>query len=209
MMLLVALGLLAGAGVYWWKARRPEPVAVRLPQTFTVGANGLPTISAALAQARDRDTIYVGIGEYREQLTLKSGVAMIARPPREAILRAPALNTGPAIIADHVEFARLSGFKIEANAEMPLSAGIVLTDSSVEIDDMEIAGAEVGIVIRGGGRSTLRGNAIHDCTGAPGHAAMIEGAGDERPDAGGGGWPWVLSDLKSLLETGTAFSRAG
>ena len=49
----------------------------------------------------------------------------------------------------------------------------------------------------------------HDCTGAPGHAAMIEGAGDERPDAGGGGWPWVLSDLKSLLETGTAFSRAG
>jgi uncharacterized protein YndB with AHSA1/START domain len=50
---------------------------------------------------------------------------------------------------------------------------------------------------------------IHDCTGAPGHAAMIEGAGDERPDAGGGGWPWVLSDLKSLLETGTAFSRAG
>src|SRR3954452_7206982 len=27
----------------------------------------------------------------------------------------------------------------------------------------------------------------HDCTGAPGHAAMIEGAADERPDAGGGG----------------------
>jgi len=49
----------------------------------------------------------------------------------------------------------------------------------------------------------------HDCSGAPGHAAMTEGAGDELPGAGGGGWPWVLSDLKSLLETGTAFSRAG
>ena len=49
----------------------------------------------------------------------------------------------------------------------------------------------------------------HDCTDAPGHAPMIEGAGDARPDAGGGGWPWILSDLKSLLETGTAFSRAG
>ena len=47
----------------------------------------------------------------------------------------------------------------------------------------------------------------HDCTGAPGHAAMTEGAGDELPGAGGGGWPWVLSDLKTLLETGTAFSR--
>ena len=31
---------------------------------------------------------------------------------------------------------------------------------------------------------------------------------DDQPGAGGGGWPWVLSDLKSLLETGTAFSRA-
>jgi uncharacterized protein YndB with AHSA1/START domain len=49
----------------------------------------------------------------------------------------------------------------------------------------------------------------HDCTGAPGHAAMTEGAGGEAPGSGGGGWPWVLSDLKSLLETGTAFSRAG
>jgi hypothetical protein len=44
----------------------------------------------------------------------------------------------------------------------------------------------------------------HDCTGAPGHAAMTEGAGDELPGAGGGGWPWVLSDLKSLLETGSS-----
>jgi uncharacterized protein YndB with AHSA1/START domain len=49
----------------------------------------------------------------------------------------------------------------------------------------------------------------HDCTGAPGHAAMTGGAGAELPGAGGGGWPWVLSDLKSLLETGTAFSRPG
>jgi serine/threonine protein phosphatase PrpC len=160
----VALLLLAVAGAIWWKGRRPEPVAVRTPQAFTVGANGLASISAALAQARDRDTIYVGAGEYREQLTLKSGVAIIARPPREAVLRAPAVGPGPAIVADRVEFARLSGLNIQANAEMPLSAGIVLTDSSVEIDDMEIAGPEVGIVIRGGGRSTLRGNAIHDCT---------------------------------------------
>ncbi len=48
----------------------------------------------------------------------------------------------------------------------------------------------------------------HDCTGAPGHAAMTGGTGDALPGAGGGGWPWVLSDLKSLLETGTAFSRS-
>jgi hypothetical protein len=39
-----------------------------------------------------------------------------------------------------------------------------------------------------------------DVTGAPMVAGMVPGGGD--PAKGGGGWPWVLSDLKSLLETG-------
>src|SRR5262245_2688620 len=41
---------------------------------------------------------------------------------------------------------------------------------------------------------------IHDVAGAPMVADMVPGGGD--PSQGGGGWPWVLSDLKSLLETG-------
>jgi uncharacterized protein YndB with AHSA1/START domain len=41
---------------------------------------------------------------------------------------------------------------------------------------------------------------IHDVAGAPIIAHMVAGQGD--PNRGGGGWPWVLSDLKSLLETG-------
>src|SRR5262245_8202637 len=40
----------------------------------------------------------------------------------------------------------------------------------------------------------------HDVTGAPLVAGMVPGGGD--PAQGGGGWPWILSDLKSLLETG-------
>jgi uncharacterized protein YndB with AHSA1/START domain len=40
----------------------------------------------------------------------------------------------------------------------------------------------------------------HDVTGAPMVAGMVPGSGD--PAQGGGGWPWVLSDLKSLIETG-------
>jgi uncharacterized protein YndB with AHSA1/START domain len=40
----------------------------------------------------------------------------------------------------------------------------------------------------------------HDVTGAPLVAGMVPGGGD--PVRGGGGWPWTLSDLKSLLETG-------
>ena len=37
----------------------------------------------------------------------------------------------------------------------------------------------------------------HDLAGAPKTAALVEGR-----HAAGGGWAWLLSDLKTLLETG-------
>jgi uncharacterized protein YndB with AHSA1/START domain len=41
---------------------------------------------------------------------------------------------------------------------------------------------------------------IHDLEGAPKLATLLAG---EMEDVGaGGGWSWVLSDLKTLLETG-------
>jgi uncharacterized protein YndB with AHSA1/START domain len=42
----------------------------------------------------------------------------------------------------------------------------------------------------------------HDVSNAPKHAAMVVGIGPL--EQGGGGWPWILSDLKSLLETGSS-----
>jgi uncharacterized protein YndB with AHSA1/START domain len=44
---------------------------------------------------------------------------------------------------------------------------------------------------------------IHDLEGAPKLAHMV-GGGLEDVGAGGG-WSWILSDLKSLLETGESF----
>jgi uncharacterized protein YndB with AHSA1/START domain len=41
----------------------------------------------------------------------------------------------------------------------------------------------------------------HDLTGAPKLAEMV--AGKLEHTGAGGGWAWVLSDLKSLLETGS------
>lgn len=41
---------------------------------------------------------------------------------------------------------------------------------------------------------------IHDLAGTPGHAAMV--AGVLQGPGAGGGWTWILSDLKSLLESG-------
>jgi uncharacterized protein YndB with AHSA1/START domain len=43
----------------------------------------------------------------------------------------------------------------------------------------------------------------HELDNAPGMAAMVASRFSER---GAGGWSWILSDLKSLLETGTNLS---
>lgn len=43
----------------------------------------------------------------------------------------------------------------------------------------------------------------HDMEGAPRAAAIL--AGEWESQGAGGGWAWVLSDLKSLLETGRGF----
>jgi uncharacterized protein YndB with AHSA1/START domain len=55
-----------------------------------------------------------------------------------------------------------------------------------------------------GGVSRL--SVIHDLAGRPGHAAMV--AGDKQGPGEGGGWLWILSDLKSLLESGTQMSTS-
>jgi len=45
---------------------------------------------------------------------------------------------------------------------------------------------------------------VHDLAGAPQLAVLMSGG---LEDVGaGGGWSWVLSDLKTLLETGTSFA---
>jgi len=49
-----------------------------------------------------------------------------------------------------------------------------------------------------GGVSRL--SVIHDLAGRPGHAAMV--AGVLQGPGAGGGWAWILSDLKTLIESG-------
>jgi uncharacterized protein YndB with AHSA1/START domain len=46
---------------------------------------------------------------------------------------------------------------------------------------------------------------IHELEGAPRLAALV--GGQLEPEGAGGGWAWVLSDLKSLLETGERLGR--
>jgi hypothetical protein len=45
---------------------------------------------------------------------------------------------------------------------------------------------------------------IHDLEGAPKLALLTSGAMEDK--GAGGGWSWVLSGLKTVLETGTSLS---
>ena len=156
---------LALAGAWYSRSLWAPPPAVIAPRILAAG-NGAAyaSITAALAEAHAGDTIEVLGGEYREQVRLKSGVALRSRVPREAVLRAAPLSGGPAVIAEDVRGALIAGFNIRADEQMPLAAGILLKDSGVEVDDVDIAGAGIGIEIRGSASPVLRANAIHDCT---------------------------------------------
>jgi PPM family protein phosphatase len=158
-------GLLAALAIAWFARGLWAPAPVVLsPRTLEVSPGGTySTIAQAMAEARPGDTVMVRIGEYREQVRLKNGVTLKSMVPREAILRAAPLSGGPAIVADDVQGARVSGFWIDGKAPLLLSAGIVLNNATVEIDDTEISGAGVGVEIRGTASPSLVGNAIHDC----------------------------------------------
>ena len=46
---------------------------------------------------------------------------------------------------------------------------------------------------------------IHELEGAPKLAELVSGGLEDT--GAGGGWAWVLSDLKSVLETGKPLAR--
>ena len=177
--LLFAAGFALAAALGWMTRTmwQPAPVVIA-PRLIAVTG----TIAAAMAEARPGDTVEVPEGEYREQVRLKDGVTLRARVPREPKLRAAPMSNGPAVIAEGVSGARLSGFRILADAAMPLSTGILLRDSVVEIDDVEVKGAGVGIEIRGSTSPVLRANAIRDCLG---EGVLILGPGA----------PWLSHNL--------------
>jgi serine/threonine protein phosphatase PrpC len=150
-LLLLAAAAGAAGGIWWEISRFERPVVTdERPRVFTVREQlGYPTISAAMAAARGGDVIEVPIGEYAEPVVLKSGVTLVSRVPREAVLHG-------GVTAEGVRDARLSGFVLRGS-------GIVLDNSEVELDDNEIADTATGIAIHGAGRPRLLGNAIHDC----------------------------------------------
>jgi parallel beta-helix repeat protein len=160
-----ACAALIFAGVRYFGLLDTRPVLPPPPRTLNVGTGGFASIHEALEKARPGDTVEVSIGEYSEQLRLKSGVTVKSRMPDVPILRAAPIESGPgiAMVAEGVKGARVSGFRILADEKAPLAAGVVIADSDLELQDTEIVGANTGIEIRGNSKPVLRANSIQDC----------------------------------------------
>jgi serine/threonine protein phosphatase PrpC len=128
---------------------------------------GLRTIAEALAQAEEGQTVEVMPGEYLGPIELKDGVNLVSRAPRGAVLRLPPGVAEPAVSGDGVRGLRFAGFKITGGvADSPLSIGLRLADSAVEVENVEITGAATtGVELAGADRSVMRYSFIHDNPG--------------------------------------------
>ena len=93
------------------------------------------------------------------------------------------------VFAEAVKGARVVGLRIAAGRLHPLAQAILLVDSEVEIDDVEVRGAGIGIEMRGAASPVLVGNTVADCAA---EGILISG-----PSA-----PWLSHN--SLLRNGRA-----
>jgi serine/threonine protein phosphatase PrpC len=165
----LALGAaLLFAALHYLNRQAGRPDAPPVPRTLRVGSGGFGKISEALNQAQPGDTIEVSSGEYPEQLRLISGVTVKGLRPDVPLLRAAPVSDGPpiAIVAEGIHDARVSGFRVVSDAGAPLAAGVLIANSDLELQDMDIVGAQTGIEIRGPSQAVLRANSVTDSPNA-------------------------------------------
>lgn len=194
----IVLGAAAGIAAYrvWFPPAEPGP---RILTVSPAQTDGYTTISAALADAQAGDTIEVHAGTYREQLEMKEGVRIVARHAGDAVLepKADAAQPGAAIVFRNLTSGSISGLRIAIPAGSGVSVGVLVADSGVEVGNLEIQGAEsAGILVRGASNALIRGNMIHQNSGA---GVLVEG------DA----TPQVISNIVSENGNRPEAPRAG
>ena len=177
----IALYLLAVAAVALWAFRAPlRPLAARAglaglfgappaPKVLRAGppGSGLPDLGEALKRAAPGQTVEAAPGEYLGPIELQDGVSLVSQRPRGAVLHLPVGVADPVVAGEDVHDARFAGFRIAGVSGAPLAIGLRLADSTIEVDDVEIAGAETaGIEIAGADRSVVRYCYVHDNPGS-------------------------------------------
>jgi hypothetical protein len=167
MLLLVTIGVSAYELRKRWTPFDNVPGFSTGPRQLVVPAGG--SIAAALSQARPGDEVIVEPGEYREFLTLRTGVRVRSRVFREAAIRLPggAPEWAAAVQAVDIAGAELYGFRIVGDAATPLGTGVLVRNAGVALLDLEVTGAQrAAVEFAGEAEASLLASHIHDNPGA-------------------------------------------
>jgi serine/threonine protein phosphatase PrpC len=160
------------AGAAGGETPAPRPESADGVLRVGTGPGEYTSITEALAEADPGQTVRVAPGEYTGPIQMRDGVSLVSATPRGAVLRAPQVvppGTGPlpVVLVQNVRRARLDGFRIAGSPQAPLTVGLRLADSEIEVEDLEVTGATVAAIeVAGPGASVLRFNSIHDNPGA-------------------------------------------
>ena len=189
--LLIAAGLewrLAWAGgwltITTGPSLRPPVVmtpAPHIPKDIEVEASNPTGIVKALEAALPGDTILVPSGEYLGPLEMKDRVNIVAQAAARVVVRgnSSAMNdAGIAVVARGVKEGRVKGLHLESDETHPLRSGLLIADSSIEAEDIEVTGAtECGVRISGDAHPLVMASNFHANSG-PG--VIVEGQSSPR-----------------------------
>ena len=133
----------------------------------------------ALMIARAGDTVDVPSGQYFGPIHMKSQVNVIGA--RGALVTpdpAALTDAGIAIVARGIEGARIQGLRVTGDATHPMKTGVLISDSAIEMDDVDISGStDAGVRIDGKSRGALLANFIH---GNAGSGVIVGGESSPR-----------------------------
>ena len=148
---------------------RQEVPAVHVPRDIAVNSADSLGIIKALAGAQPGDSIKVPPGEYLGPIVLKDRITIIAIIARQAVLHNdPASTTDPGVVilARGVNDARVKGLRVTGDETHPLRTGLLIDNSSIEAEDLDVSGAiDSAIRIEGDSHPLVLGNYLHGNSG--------------------------------------------
>jgi serine/threonine protein phosphatase PrpC len=158
--------------VFW-----PRANVSNAPRTLQVGVEKFATIGAALAEARSGDTVQAAPGQYHECIQMKAGVTVVGDPGKVALLPPPNCGTA-AVTAENIQSGRLSGFTIKPDGAYAPEIGVLVRDSAIELQFLEITGMRSAAVdFKGSSSGELTGSVLE---ANPGAGVVVEDAAAPR-----------------------------
>jgi hypothetical protein len=109
---------------------------------------------------------------------LGTGVSLVGT--RDSVLRPPigAAADWVAITARQVTQGRIAGFLVASAPDQPLGTGLLVEESAIEVENVEISGAVAAAVdLRAGARAVVRRSFVHD---NPGTGVVIRSGAEPR-----------------------------